>query len=520
MAEAASAIVAGDRSLSVADAVRSYGRAAALATATASASGEPGAWTAARDLHDQAAARLLKAVGAGVGSGRADWRERLAASGISVVATDPACSRIDRLRPADDWALDGVSARYRRDGWGLPLVATLDLPGDADDRAGADRFLPNELAIAATAVLRTDSSGTGVLELADPRNRSTVAIDGGGTWPLAADFTTPLMVCLQQPGLQAFEPLGLARPEALWRRTGVVMPAPYQPGKVPVLLVHGLWSDPRTWLAMLNDLEADPTIRERYQFWTAFYATGYAPIVSAWRIRQSLTGLRDAIDPAHHDPALDRMVVVAHSMGGIVAKLLVQDSGDVVRRSLLRVPLDQLDLSDESRRFFTEALYFQPIPSIRRLILIGAPHRGSALANEFDARYGAVLLRRRGHGPDEVRDLIRRNRADVLQPGLGRSPLSGVGSLALDQPTLLAINQLPIAAGVEVHSIIGVDASQSGRPLESTDDQIVAYPSAHLEGVPETLVTGEHRGLPANSQVIAEVRRLLETRAAAYNERP
>lgn len=474
--------------------------------------------SAAPDSRNPTLARLLKAAGAD--GRRRDWRDRLASAGVSVVAIDPAAAGIDRLRPADEFELDGVSARHVRDGWGLPMVAFRDLPGDLDDRSGVERFLPNHLATAVTAVLRTGPAGSSVLELADPRNRPTIAVEGVGPVPLAADFTTPLMATLQQPSLQAFEPLGVVNPETIWRRTGIVMLAPYQPGKVPVLLVHGLWSDPQTWLTMLNEFEADPAIRGRYQFWAAFHATGYAPLVSAWRIRRALDGLRDAIDPGRADPALDQMVVVSHSMGGVIAKLLVQESGDEVRQALLRVPMDQLDLGGDSRRFLEESLYFRPNPSIRRLVLIAAPHRGSALANEFDARYGAVLLRRRGPGPDQVRDLVRRNGREVLQPGLGRSPLSGVGSLSVDQPMLLAFNRLAFAPGLAIHSIIAVEEDQLGRPIESTSDGVVAYPSAHLAGLPETFVVGGHRGLASNRQVIDEVRRVLEIHAAELERLP
>ena len=33
---------------------------------------------------------------------------------------------------------------------------------------------------------------------------------------------------------------------------------PYDPNKMPVVMVHGLWSSPVTWMEMFNDLRSDP----------------------------------------------------------------------------------------------------------------------------------------------------------------------------------------------------------------------------------------------------------------------
>jgi pimeloyl-ACP methyl ester carboxylesterase len=96
---------------------------------------------------------------------------------------------------------------------------------------------------------------------------------------------------------------------------------PYEWGKVPVVLIHGLWGKPHLWDPMIKDLEADPALRERYQFWTFRFASGDSIPYSAHLLRQSLLRARRVFDPDGTDAAFDRMVVVGHSLGGILAKI-------------------------------------------------------------------------------------------------------------------------------------------------------------------------------------------------------
>src|SRR2546430_14931090 len=82
---------------------------------------------------------------------------------------------------------------------------------------------------------------------------------------------------------------------------------PYQPGKIPVVMIHGLLSSPLTWAPMFNDLRADPSLPDRFQFWFYFYPTGTPYLATAADLRQELARLRTEPDPPGKDPALDQM---------------------------------------------------------------------------------------------------------------------------------------------------------------------------------------------------------------------
>src|SRR5206468_9204742 len=102
---------------------------------------------------------------------------------------------------------------------------------------------------------------------------------------------------------------------------------PYSRGKIPVILIHGLGSSAKSWAPMIEALEADPALRERYQFWTFGYATCAPILYSAHLLRQDLRAARGRLDPDGADPALDHMILIGHSMGGLLAKMMAQEIG-------------------------------------------------------------------------------------------------------------------------------------------------------------------------------------------------
>src|SRR5262249_6531556 len=148
------------------------------------------------------------------------------------------------------------------------------------------------------------------------------------TVPLESDLTTPLAHFLAHTRLETSGYAGFLRPDSLANRAGVYMLEPYQPGKIPVVLVHGLLGSPLTWAPVYNDLLADPTLRRRFQFWAYFYPTGSPYLASAADLRRELTKLRAAVDPRGQDRALDETVFVGHSMGGLVSKLMSVRGGE------------------------------------------------------------------------------------------------------------------------------------------------------------------------------------------------
>ena len=63
---------------------------------------------------------------------------------------------------------------------------------------------------------------------------------------------------------------------------------PYDPDRIPVILIHGLTSIPQMWVPTISAIESDPELRGRYQFWVFAYPTGDPIALSALKLRESL----------------------------------------------------------------------------------------------------------------------------------------------------------------------------------------------------------------------------------------
>jgi pimeloyl-ACP methyl ester carboxylesterase len=281
---------------------------------------------------------------------------------------------------------------------------------------------------------------------------------------------------------------------------------PYERGKVPVVFIHGLWGSPRNWDRMIEDLEAAPTLRTRFQFWTVRYASGDSIPYSAHVLRRSLRRARRTFDPDGSDAAFDRMVVVGHSLGGILARMMVQGGGPQLWQTVSARPIDRLVGPTEECRLLQQVFFYKPVPEVRRVIFIATPHRGSPLASGRLRELGTQLCWRPNRFRQAQEVLLSHNGPDTFAHGFRGQLATSAGELAPGHPLLLRLCDLGVDSSVRSHSII---ADLRDPPSLDGTDGFVPYSSSHLDGVAsERLVHGIHicLDLPA---VIEEVSRIL-----------
>ena len=425
---------------------------------------------------------------------------------------------VDRLVVVGDYAPEEISHRYGRTGFGVPLVGVRYRRGDGSPR---DEFLFKKQPFAATAVLHPDldslvgkqnvvtasmkEASAARLELHDPARTATLKI-GGHDEPLAADLSAPLQFCVDSARRLRLDILGFRRPGQVARLTGLYLLEPYQRGKIPVVFVHGLLSDAHTWDEMVNELRADPEIRARFQFAVYFYPTGNPFLVSAGRLRKELGDLQKLNDPNDPDPALEEMVLVGHSMGGVLSRFQVTRSEDKVWKLVARRPFEELHASPTTRALLQNALFFEPQPSVKRVVFIGTPHRGSTLARNFVGRLGASLVTPPAD-IQEARSQLLADNPDAFNPAFAKHLPTSVEELASGSPILDVMQRLEFNPQVRLHSIIG-----RGKlfPVLQPGDGYVPVSSARLDGAESVLyVEAGHTNLHRDPESIREVKRIL-----------
>ncbi|MFO0957759.1 MAG: alpha/beta fold hydrolase [Isosphaeraceae bacterium] len=412
--------------------------------------------------------------------------------------------------PARAFEVAGLRHKVERGGLGAPVVLSRRR---VDEQGPLDRYFPGLLYQGATAMIRAGNGldePPAILELHDPVREVAMQwqpYPDAPMMPLAYDMTTPLARQFVDTRLNLIGVLGVLFPSEFDGRSGLYMIDPYQPGKIPIVFVHGLMSSPEAWTNAMNELRGDPALRERYQFWMFFYSTGNPILRSASRLRQALAQVRLDFDPGHQDPALDQMVLVGHSMGGVLSRLAVSSSGDDLWDAACRLPPDQLDIDANLKKGLISALFFDPVPSVRRAIFIATPHQGSPMGDQFIGRLGASLIALPSNVTDISKAMLNSNAANAIAPIFrDKRQLTSIAQLGQKNPVLKIVNTLPIEPGLPYHSIVGYN----GRgPLETGGDGIVPYQSAHIEGARSELVVLSDHSAQEHPETISELRRIL-----------
>jgi pimeloyl-ACP methyl ester carboxylesterase len=350
-----------------------------------------------------------------------------------------------------------------------------------------------------------------VLELHDPLASTDIELNARLV-PLQADLSTPLAYFLDNPKFreQTNSTLNMLDPNKTQKLQGIYMLEPYDPKRIPVVMVHGLWSSPLTWMPMFNDLRSFRELRKNYQFWFYQYPTGQPFWVSATQLRADLQSLRRDLDPQFQHHVLDNMVLVGHSMGGLVSRMQTIESGNEFWGILSDKSFDEVKGDEETKERLAAALFFHPNPSIQRVITIGTPHRGSDYSNDYTQWLARNFIRLPASLIELGNSLIRQN-PDVFRDTALLTTTTSIDSLSPKSPIFPAMLRARRAPWVRFHNIIGiVEKSQWFASKSPDSDGIVTVDSAHMDDVvSEIVVAAQHSTIHTTPRSILEVRRIL-----------
>lgn len=400
------------------------------------------------------------------------------------------------FQPVGSYASSSLLRKFASNGVGVEYVVL-------SSEKPQNPFIAPRTPFAATAVLQPaigPVSSQFTLDLYDPLR--TAATENG--LPLARDVTAPLAYSAAENGnegmIDFLDPAANDDAASLW------MSEPYQPGKIPVVLVHGLASSPLTWSHLQNDLRTHPGILDRYQVWTFRYDTGSPFLTTAAELRRQFAELRRLYDPCGTDPNMTRIVLVGHSLGGLVSKLQVISSGDELWRSAANQALNTIRTDPDTYARLAQSFYFTPSPDVNRVIYIATPHQGSVYATRCIGQVSSALVREPPEWMARHAQLIRDN-PNAFGKEMSKGIPTSVDLLDPESCILQATNRLPYRPGVALHSIIGDDRWTCS---EGRTDGVVSVESARLGGVEsELFVDASHTGIQLRNETSAEVIRIL-----------
>ncbi len=419
------------------------------------------------------------------------------------------------LIPAANLRFNGLRNVYRRDGFGSDFVAVA-----AEQKADAEVPWREPDYVSMTGALVFEGSALDEvlatrqvrLLVRSPYRDDTITV-GGRVVPLGANFTAAYGVWLARSGFASQSIRSLLGREGGIRTPRVLLMQPYDPDRLTVVMLHGLASSPEAWINVANDVMGDEELRRNYQVWEVYYPTNLPVAVNLANIRKALDATLKHYDPSGQARASQNMVLIGHSMGGVIARLLVSSSGEQlwsvlpVRANLPTAKRERL------RQRLTPYLQFTPMPQVTRAVFLAAPHRGTPYAQHRIARWIGNLIRLPVAVLKEMAEI-----ADLLKSGdSGESPSlhvsNSIDNLKDTDPFIAAAANLPISPRVHYHTIVGVHTAKG--PLQDSNDGVVPYRSAHLAGADSELAIPSWHSVQETPAAILELRRILRLQIAA-----
>ena len=428
----------------------------------------------------------------------------------------------ERFELVSDYKTEGLANQYHTYGLGVPLIAVVQ---SQTSTSPAQKYYPPSLTLPMTAFCEiqpqsnfVNASGkiqhTAVIRMFDPLERKTIQ-HLNRTIPLESDITTPLAYHLKDPLLNqsVLATATLLNAKLADKIHGMYMLEPFDPNKIPVVMVHGLWSSPVTWTQMFNDLRAIPEIQSNYQFWFYSYATGKPFMVSAEQMREDLANIRRDFDPQGTSQALNQMVLVGHSMGGLLSRMQVIDSGNEFWNLVGQGSIDDLQGNQQAISRLRKTLFFEANSAIKRIVTIATPHHGSEFASATARWLSQKIISLPELATDEVLMLAKENPNVLVRPQI----LTGtsIDSLAPTAPSFIALEHITPQPTTRFNTIAGKLEKKRFLPFgeSSADDGgdgVVSCSSAQCKYAESNVfVPEEHSSIHFHPQCILEVRRIL-----------
>jgi pimeloyl-ACP methyl ester carboxylesterase len=404
----------------------------------------------------------------------------------------------ERLEPAFRYDVEGLPHHQGR-GLGVPMVGyRTNRHREPNERWYSDKLITRAVTAVAIPSRTQDGERSVEIRLYNRHKTESIAM-AGHRQTLAFDFSVPWAAQFEKA--RPLNEVGFFS-AFRWKaplESGFILTEDYDPRRTPVICIHGLFSTSLAWAELTNEIWADPTLRQRYQVWHYLYPTNTPALYSSMMLRRQLDELRRSLDPEGNDPAMKRTVVVAHSLGGLLAKSLVVKPADAFWDAFFTRPIGSLNLSSYERQTLEDAFFWKPCPHVDRVIFCSVPFRGSTWAKSWVGKLGTHLVVEENRFQRFFRSVERKN-PGLIRPeyrSLAENKITSVATLTPEDRSTEVFGSLPLTRGTASHVIAG------------SRDLVVPPSSTRVPGAESFIKVPSGHGSFDDPKAIAEILRVL-----------
>ncbi|WP_216935671.1 MULTISPECIES: triacylglycerol lipase [unclassified Acinetobacter] len=433
---------------------------------------------------------------------------------------------IEQLLSTYNMNFSGLRSITRRDGFGSEFLVVLpeEQQSEEDEKYTADplkhnypnginpnihsaRYLATTITAAPKSANSTEqilSTSEFQLKLHDPYKYEKIKV-ASKEYALAANFSAPYGLWLAENNLGRLAYLTLINRDDSLSMPHLYMLEPYNPDKKVLVLVHGLASSPEAWIRLTNDIMGDPVLRENFQVWQIFYSTNMPILESRFQINALVQ--QGFAQVANNAPAKKDAVLVGHSMGGVIARLMVSQA-DITQDAFKLVQNTRI-AQFKDNPLFKARLQMQPIPNFSRAIFLATPHRGTEYADRWHTKLARKIIRIPGaflgafadtlQGEIGLKEFVKELGHDLIQ--------NGPSDLSENSKFTALTEDIQPSKNIKFHSIIGNMVDTQDPKLMS--DDIVSYESAYLNGAVSNKVIKSGHSIQETPEAVLELRRIL-----------
>jgi pimeloyl-ACP methyl ester carboxylesterase len=224
-------------------------------------------------------------------------------------------------------------------------------------------------------------------------------------------------------------------------------------------------------------------------------------------IRQVLAAALHHFDPDEETLASHGLVLIGHSMGGMLARLMVSTADQQLWKWAASDPRIDLDRLGSTRSQLDPLLRFRPFPGVDRVVFVATPHRGTVVAGQGLGRWVAGLIRLPLTLLSTLGDAFPARAETTAHATILQNIPNSIDQLDENDPFVKATSELPISDQVAYHSIVA--RRQANGPLAESDDGLVPYRSAHLDGAESEKIIVSGHSVQETAASIVEIRRIL-----------